>query len=450
MSTIPEIAATLRQILAQQADALAQSNGFVRRRDKRLTGARFVQILLLTLLTTPSPSLTAYCHTAAALGCPLSPQGLDQNFTAAAADLLLAVVQLLARVTVTAANPLAAGLLSRFPAVYVFDSSCIGLPPSLAPFWTGCGNGSPPPSGPVATLKLALGVELRRGSLVGLELLDGVVPDRAAPLQHTPLPAQSLRLADLGFFSLPRFATISAQGGGWFSRLQTGVGIFTADGHRWDLETLLAAQTANTYDQWVELGVTARVPARLIAVRVTQQVAANRRRKLRAAAADKGQTVSQRRLASADWNVYVSNIPVEQLSVQEAVVLAGVRWQIELLFKLWKSHGRIAEWAESGNPWRVLSEVYAKMLAMLLTHWLLVVSCWDQPARSLRVGAAVVRQYSGAIASSWAEERHLISALELIQRVIRQTAHMTKRKKRPSTYQLLLNPELLTNVGVLA
>ena len=55
MSTIPEIAATLRQILAQQADALAQSNGFVRRRDKRLTGARFVQILLLTLLTTPSP-----------------------------------------------------------------------------------------------------------------------------------------------------------------------------------------------------------------------------------------------------------------------------------------------------------------------------------------------------------------------------------------------------------
>jgi hypothetical protein len=90
------------------------------------------------------------------------------------------------------------------------------------------------------------------------------------------------------------------------------------------------------------------------------------------------------------------------------------------------------------------------MLAMLLTHWLLVVSCWDQPARSLRVGAAVVRQYAGGIVCSWAEERQLISALELIQRVIRQTAHMTKRKKRPSTYQLLRNPELLINVGVLA
>ena len=50
--------------------------------------------------------------------------------------------------------------------------------------------------------------------------------------------------------------------------------------------------------------------------------------------------MSARRLAGADWNVYVTNIPVEHLSVLEAVVLAGVRWQIELLFKLWKSHGR--------------------------------------------------------------------------------------------------------------
>jgi hypothetical protein len=47
------------------------------------------------------------------------------------------------------------------------------------------------------------------------------------------------------------------------------------------------------------------------------------------------------------------------------------------LFKLWKNHGRVADWAASGNPWRVLSEVYAKMMAMLVTHWLLVVSCWD-------------------------------------------------------------------------
>jgi hypothetical protein len=166
---------------------------------------------------------------------------------------------------------------------------------------------------------------------------------------------------------------VGAQGSWWFSRLQTSVGIFTPDGRRAELEDLLAAPTADAYDAWVELGVTAR----LMAVRVRQDVADNTRRKLRAAATGKGQPVSKRRLASAGWNLYVSNIPVEHLSMQEAVVLAGVRWQIELLFKLWKNHGRVADWAASGNPWRVLSEVYAKMMAMLVTHWLLVVSCWD-------------------------------------------------------------------------
>jgi hypothetical protein len=264
------------------------------------------------------------------------------------------------------------------------------------------------------------------------------------------LPAQSVRLADLGFFCLERFAAISRQDGFWFSRLQTGVVIFTADGLRWEVADLLAAQAGPQYDQWVELGVTARLRARLIAVRVKQEVADNRRRRLHAAAKDKGQAVSKRRLSSAAWNVYVCNLEPQQLSVEEAVVLAGVRWQIELLFKLWKSHGRIDEWAASANPWRILSEVIAKLIAMVVSHWLLVVSCWDNPARSMRAAAAVVRQYAAAIVSSWAEEAQVVSALELIKRVISITCHMGKRKRHPNTYQLLLNPELLANLGVLA
>ncbi len=259
-----------------------------------------------------------------------------------------------------------------------------------------------------------------------------------------------MRLTDLGFFQLERFATIATGAWYWFSRLQAGVALWTADAQREELEDLLAAQAGTPVDEWVEVGVRARLPARLMAVRVTQEVADNRRRKLRAEARRKGQAVSTRRVASADWNVYVTNIPVEQLSVEEAVVLAGVRWQIELLFKWWKSHGRIDEWAASGNHWRVLCEIYGKLLAMLGSHWVLVVSCWADPARSLRLAAAVVRQYAGGIVLSWDAEGQLIQVLEGIVRVIRLTCQMTKRKKQPSTYQLLENPALVANRGALA
>src|SRR5262249_35011885 len=150
---------------------------------------------------------------------------------------------------------------------------------------------------------------------------------RLTQAQQAQVPAQAVRLADLGFFSLERFAAIGAQDGYWFSRLQTGVIIFPAAGPRGEVAEVLAQQAGPQYDQWVELGGEARLPARLIAVRVTQEVADNRRRKLHAAARRKAQAVSARRLAGADWNVYVTNIPAAHLSVLEALVLAGVRWQ---------------------------------------------------------------------------------------------------------------------------
>jgi IS4 transposase len=52
----------------------------------------------------------------------------------------------------------------------------------------------------------------------------------------------------------------------------------------------------------------------------------------------------------------VTNVPAARLRVAEALVLARARWQIELLFKLWKQHGRIDE-AHSAHPWAVLCEL---------------------------------------------------------------------------------------------
>ena len=79
------------------------------------------------------------------------------------------------------------------------------------------------------------------------------------------------------------------------------------------------------------LGIDQRVPARLLATRVPQDVAAVRRRRLRAAAQKKGRQVSAVRLALAAWTVLVTNVPAARLTLREALVLARVRWQIEML-----------------------------------------------------------------------------------------------------------------------
>jgi hypothetical protein len=141
------------------------------------------------------------------------------------------------------------------------------------------------------------------------------------------------------------------------------------------------------------LGETQRQPARLLAGRVPPAVAAERRRRLRATARKKGRTVRARRLAVAAWTMLVTNVPAERLTVREALVLGRARWHIELLFKLWKSQGRVDE-SRSLKPWRILCEVYAKLLAMVVQHWLFLVSCWAYPHRSLTKAAQTVQKHA--------------------------------------------------------
>ena len=61
----------------------------------------------------------------------------------------------------------------------------------------------------------------------------------------------------------------------------------------------------------------------------------------------------------------LTNVPQRLLSSAAAFALLRARWQIELLWKRWKDQGKIDEW-QTANPARILCELYAKLLGMLV------------------------------------------------------------------------------------
>jgi hypothetical protein len=223
----------------------------------------------------------------------------------------------------------------------------------------------------------------------------------------------------------------------WLSRLYLQTYVFDQAGKQLDLCRWLSQQGAQTVDQEVILGVTEQLPARLLAVKVPAQVAEQRRRRLRKEARRKGRTASARHLALADWTILVTHVPPDQLRVTEALVLLRARWQIELLFKLWKSGSRLDE-SRSTKPWRRLSELYAKLLVVLVQHWLLVLSCWSYPDRSLTQAAQTVQRYATTLALALPDPKRLGDVIEGIQRCLQVGCRITRRRKHPSTYQLLL------------
>lgn len=432
MPMIEQVAAALQDVLSTLAQELGRDTQFVQRESK-LGGGHFVQTLVFTYLAKPEATLAELSQTAAALGVEITPEGLTQRFTPAAAHLLQAVLAAGVQ-RILAADPLAIPILERFAGVYLEDSTVITLPDALQTLWPGCGNATDQGR---AALKINLRLDLCTGLLVNLTLHAGRIHDSRAAQLLDPLAAGALYLADLGYFSLDRLRQIDQQAAYFLMRLQAQTTVFTADGQRWDDVTALLETQGAQVDLPVTLGVTQRLPARLLAVRVPQEVADQRRRKLRAEARRKGQSVRARRLALAAWTIFVTNAPPEVLPLTAAVVVARARWQIELLFKLWKSHGRIDE-SRSTKPWRVLCDVYAKLLAMILQHWVALISLWGYPDRSLVKAAQTVQKYALQLATGLWSQARTRETLAIIARCLTAGCRMNRRKQHPNTYQLLL------------
>ena len=429
MTTITDVAECMQTVLTTTAEAIGRESGFVKRVGK-LDGSSFTQTLVFGWLADPQATYAALAQTAALVGVTITPQGLDERFSESAAACVRGVLEA-GLAQLVAAQPVTLPLLQRFNGVYIQDSTQIALPPELAKHWRGNGGKD---SG--AALKLQVQWEWLSGHLVRVDLQNGRAADGAAAAQTAPLPAGALRLADLGYFNLDVLAATAAQKAFFLTRLKAGTLIFSDQGQRLDLLSWLRRQSSLAVDLAVQVGQDHRLPARLIAQRVPPEVAADRRRHLRRAAQEQGKTVSAERLALADWTLLITNVSAQGLNVEEVKVVAACRWQIELLFKLWKSHGRLDE-SRSDNVWRQMTEIYAKLLGLLIQHWLWLLSCWDHPDRSLVQAAQSVQKFAWSLALALPHTQQLLSLLQTIQHNLSVGCRTNKRRQQPATFQTL-------------
>lgn len=389
-----------------------------------MTGAGFAQALIFSFMAKPKATREDVGQTAVNAGMSVSTQGLDQRFNAKAAcflDSLLAeaVHQVICTV------PQAPSLLSRFNGVYVSDSTVVKLPDALAPVFRGH-------NGDTAAAKVAVQWDLHSGAM-RLWLSSGTVHDqRTGPVART-LPEGSLRLNDLGFFNLATFAEDDEAGRYFFSRYKQGTLVYTDEGEPLNLMQYLRQHNQQTVDLSVRLGKQ-QLACRLIALPASPEQIRKRRKRQREIARKRQRPTSQQALALVGWTLYVTNIPVEMLTAIEAAILGGTRWQIECLFKLWKSSGQLAT-SRSKDPHRVWCEFYAKLLACLIQHWITLVGCWQRLDRSLHQATQVIRKRAFCLLDAINDMTELIHALERTVTVMFQTCGLSKRTAHPLTYQ---------------
>jgi hypothetical protein len=427
MTTIAELAEIIQTLLTTTADELARKTGFIERQ-RKVTGSGFAQALIFSFMADAASTRIGVNQTAATIGMVLSTPGLDKRFNGKAVYFLDSLLAEAVRRVVTSA-PSTRSLLSRFKGVYVSDSTLVRLPAALRCVFRGS-NGDTD-----ATAKVAVQWELAEGAL-GLWLSDGIVHDQRTGVVAHALPAGALRLNDLGFFNLATFDADNTNGVYFFSRYKIGTRVYTADGQVLDLVAYLRRHGHQPCDVSIQLGVE-RLPCRLIAHPLSPEQVAKRRHHLREKARRKQQSLSERALTLAAWTLYVTNIPVELLTPDEAPILAATRWQIERLFDLWKTEGCLDE-TRSQDPLRVCCEFYAKLLTLLIQHWIMVVGCWHRLERSLHQATQVLRKRAFCLLDALTDCTALTRCLQHTAHVMSATCRLSKRAAHPLTFQLWL------------
>ena len=440
MISVPQFAETLRQILEEEANQLAKDTGFIQR-ERTITGADFAQTLIFGWLEEPEISLDGMTQVAQRREVEITASGWHQRFTPEAVAFLERLLERLTQVRLQAqAAPVA--LLKRFKAVIVQDSSSISFPEEVVQLWRGCGGSAD--SGQ-AMLKLFVRWNVLSGELHGPLLTAGRHADGKSPFNEHEVPAGGLYLADLGFFALWRLQQLSQRRDGhkryYLLRLPVGTRLYTRRGQQLELRGIVPQQEGAAVELGVLVGKQARVPTRLLLQRVPQEVAEQRRQRIREEARDHGYEPSEEALYLAGWTIVVSNVPRRLLSLQECLVVLTVRWQIERLFRLWKEGGQIDEW-RSKKRWRIRCEIVAKLAAMVIQQWLIEAGCWQDPQRSLVKAAQVVRREANRLmVGLW--EGNLERQITGLLRSMRSGCRIEKRKQFPSTAQRLEGAPML-------
>jgi len=145
----------------------------------------------------------------------------------------------------------------------------------------------------------------------------------------------------LGYFSTEVIKNIINRKAYYISRLNSNILIYRTNKNSElsfsDLYKSMQKKKQNHTELQVCIGKDERLPVRLIIDLMPDEVYNNRLLKAEKEAKKKGYQVGKEFKSRARFNLIITNIPQDILPSKQVYQLYKIRWQIELIFKVWKS-----------------------------------------------------------------------------------------------------------------
>lgn len=423
-----EVVTQMQKVLVDIANEVNEWVGFSERTSK-LTAPELVQTLVLGWLKTPEASLNELAQGARNLGVDITGSGINSRLQLPAVLLLAGVLQQSLK-TLQTACPLPIAQLAQFEGIYITDSTQIALPQALYGAFRGTKTN--------AMVKLQVTWDYLHGNLATIELEEGRRPDQRCVLPVSHARPNTLHLFDLGYFNQDNLRDIDQQGAFLVSRYQSQTALYACDTHeRLDLVAWLKSVTSDQAQRDILLGGRVKHPLRLIVRRLPEPVAAARRRAARRKARQNGRTPSAQHLFLQGWDIVVTNLPAATWSCDQVFDLYGIRFQIEWGFRVWKDQMAL-DYVGNWRIERVLCQLYAHLIAAVLTHYLTRAWRWDGQEYSFLKCVQLIQNACTDLMRCLARQGYGMYAwLNRLEDDFRTFGKKNKRRKSPSTLHIV-------------
>ena len=258
--------------------------------------------------------------------------------------------------------------LSFFNRVRVKDSTRFTLPPSYASIYQGLG-------GAVANSESMISIQyeydLLSSSTLDLRLTTGTRNDQLDAKENThDIAENDLFIRDLGYSTLGYLQQIINGKAYFLNRLNPQASVYNTEKNEEKIDFSKCQKKIKKYNlsylQYnVCIGKDAKVPCRLIIYPVDRDTYEKRVRKTTKQAKSYGHQVSEAFRCKAQLTLYITNVPEDKLPVSTIKKTYGLRWQIELFFKIWKSQVNIDRVKEM-KLHRFECQLIAKLLWLII------------------------------------------------------------------------------------
>lgn len=368
MDIIEEISEKLKKYFTEVAEKISKEVKFIKR-ERKITASSFVKAVILGNFGEESSKTEEMCQMLYDDGIQISKQGLEHRYSPESEELMkkmfeegLSMFQNELKIDCE--------ILNKFRSVKLHDSSYIKLPSILESRYSGYNTHYPgQKEGSKAGIKIQTMYDYLNQSLKRIEITEGKRSDQGYRNYLQDIEGGDLFMADLGYFVPSSMKEIENNGAYFIFRYKSDTNLYDLkSGEKVDL--LEKFKDKEEFEENLYLGKEAKIKVRLVAKKLTEEQSQARRRKANKSAKSQGYQSSRKNQKLLDWSIFVTNISKEMVKAENLYLLYKLRWQIELLFRIYKSYAEIDKFRGKANDSKILCSLYGKLSAITIFHGL--------------------------------------------------------------------------------